>query len=232
MKERIERLEKELARLKAELDLDENLTYSRKHIKPTFEIGNWVFVENTGTQISNGNMLIGSQKGNVYRISRLDYDSGKASKRDPRYVSEEGYNYRGKDLRKATPEEIESALIAEAKRRYNVPCVVDFLDTGKSELEGFNLVYNPNNDSLTATGGFDEIDNRIDILYQNGKWADVIENTKFFEWDVEDINSFSIQIGCETYRKKFLEDVIEAISKLDNRTTISELTDELKKLNL
>lgn len=225
MKEKIEQLEKELAELKKQLDNNEH----------KFKIGDWVFVENIGSQINNGNHFIGSQKGSVYRISRLDYDSGKASKRDPRYVSEEGYNNRGKDLRKATPEEIENALIKEAKRRgYHkyrfIPDNILYM-IGRPEYVITDLTdvrYFHEEDKLwaQATNG-----NWSAIIYKNGEWADVIKDTKFFEWDVEE-QTYVIKIGCETFTKNFLRDFKEAISKLDNGITISELTDELKKLDL
>ena len=232
MKEKIEQLEKELAELKKQLDKNEH----------KFKIGDWVFVENNGSGVSYGT-FINSQKGSVYRISRLDYDSGNASKTDPRYVSKEGYNCRAEGLRKATPEEIEIALIKEAKRRgYHkhrfIPDNILYM-IGRPEYVTTDLTdvrYFHEEDKLwaQATNG-----NWSAIIYKNGEWADVIKDTKFFDWNVDyvamtnhDSDSLLVEIGCETFTKNFLRDFKEAISKLDNRITISELTDELKKLNL
>lgn len=208
-----------------EREWNEALAYARKQMKPTFEIGDWVYVKDNGSGVSHDS-FINSQKGSVYRISRLDYDSGKATKTDPRYISKEGYNCRAEGLRKATPEEIENALIKEAKRRgYKKDNVIFSAMTG-AKLKIGHVGYRFNRDGTgddLALGGC--------CIYRKGKWAKIIKDTKFFEWDVEE-QTYVIKIGCETYRKDFLQEFKEVISKLDNRITISELTEELKKLNL
>ena len=208
MKKRIEQLEQELAELKKQLE------------EHGFSEGDWLisdkechlvrFLKYTAKTTFTSSEIIGS----------CTYHTG----------------WDAKAFRKATPEEIENALIEEAKRRYNVPCKVNFLDNRKRELKGFSLSYNPKNDSLTATGSYKYLDNQKDFVYQKGKWAEIIEeNTKFFEWDVDYPESpFDIElvtIGCTQFDKNFLVKMEHALGYLTDYS-VQEVIDELQKLDL
>lgn len=61
--------------------------------------------------------------------------------------------------------QIEKALIDEAKKRYEVPQRIMYLDGRIDELLGYTLWYSDN--TLGASG------HNNDIVYQNGKWADI-----------------------------------------------------------
>lgn len=81
------------------------------------------------------------------------------------------------NARPATQKEIEDALIAEAKRRYPVPCELVYLDRKTPEvLSGYLLTYDADKDVLYATTA----STRSDVVYRQGRWAqlDGVEKSK------------------------------------------------------
>lgn len=90
-------------------------------------------------------------------------------------------NYETK-YRKATPQEVEQALIEEAKRRYKVGDVIKCLGGVESEVNGTAFVFN--NNSLFSNGervnGGDWFNTSAKV-FENGKWAAIIEQDKFAE---------------------------------------------------
>lgn len=90
------------------------------------------------------------------------------------------YNINSLEKREATPQEVKSALIEEAKRRYNVGDIIKCFDKVESEVEGLDFVFNNNNLFLNG----DKVDgsdwfNISAKVFDNGKWAEVID--KFAE---------------------------------------------------
>ena len=98
-------------------------------------------------------------------------------------------NYETK-YRKATPQEVEKALIEEAKRRYKVGDVIKCFDKRDCELFGFVLKYDELSNSLYAT------DTGNDVVFKNGKWATIIEQDKFTELKEAHRNGAVIQVKC------------------------------------
>lgn len=76
----------------------------------------------------------------------------------------------------ATPQEVESALIEEAKRRYKtvdkVKCLVPSYDIGVLEFEDFRYFHDDYNDTLWFRS---KNTNFYIKVFDNGKWAEVIK---------------------------------------------------------
>lgn len=79
-------------------------------------------------------------------------------------------------LRHAADDEIEKYLFAEFERRGYIGSQIKFLDGGEAVLRGSKLVYDRSTDSLFAT----DIDKPRDIIYQSGKWAEIIPQQNDF----------------------------------------------------
>jgi len=80
----------------------------------------------------------------------------------------------------ATPQEVEQALIEEAKRRYKIGDVIKCFDKIESEVKGTAFVfYNnclfSNGDSFGNSGWF----NTSGLIFKEGQWATIIEQDKF-----------------------------------------------------
>ena len=210
---KIEELQKEIDKLKEELS------------KPEFEVGDWVIDE----------------YGTILRITQAEYK---------RLIPDDicvvghgiwrGENWRGEEsplfvtkskVRKATPLEVEEALIKEAKRRYKTPCKIKYLDGKESQLRAFGLTYEPESDRLTASSrpGKTKL---YDVVYEKGEWAEVVEkkSLKVFDWVAEDKGD-DIKIGCHFFDKTFLRDFIEVLEYVEDRSA-EEILSELYKLNI
>lgn len=135
-------------------------------------------------------------------------------------------------IRIATKDEIESALIKEAESRglLEARARIKPVDGGNNihwmyDCEDFH--YDIEDDILF-------VHNRE--LYKNGKWAEVVENTKFFGWDVEyksDGIHFAPDCSDGVYWSKAdIAHIIRNLKQLDQKLTIDELVFELKKLDL
>jgi hypothetical protein len=121
--------------------------------EPEFKAGDWVIYDKY-----------------VFRINKVE--SGIASSDDTikcKWTLYIGTEY----LRHATPEEIKSALIEEAKRRYknkrfyaasNIYYECDF-----DSIKEFKYI--ENNDGLYVMGDFDGL-----YIYYRGKWAEIIQD--------------------------------------------------------
>ena len=84
----------------------------------------------------------------------------------------------------ATDKEVEEALIKEAKRRGykdgNYKCLLFPKSTEK--LQDFYYAYNENSNILAV---FEKDNHIVNIVFDNGKWAEIIEETK--ELTIEEI---------------------------------------------
>lgn len=87
-----------------------------------------------------------------------------------------------KSLVEATPQEVEKALIEEAKKRYKVGDVIKCLDGVESEVQGNAFVFSNNNlfsNGERVNGG--DWFNIYGKLFENGQWATIIKQDKFAE---------------------------------------------------
>lgn len=82
----------------------------------------------------------------------------------------------------ATSTEVEQALIEEAKRRYKAGDVIKYLDGVESEVKGNSFVFSNNNlfsNGERVNGG--DWFNTSAKVFEDGKWANIIEQDKFAE---------------------------------------------------
>lgn len=77
------------------------------------------------------------------------------------------------DWIEATNEEIESALIAEVKNKYKIPCRINYLDGRKGVLSGISLHFNKEKNALAASGY-----GEADFVFQDGIWAEILPKEK------------------------------------------------------
>lgn len=105
----------------------------------------------------------------------------------------------------ATPEEVKTALIKEAERKYHVPVKLKYIDGKTSLLIGHSLKYNHHKDILYAT------DCQLDIVYQAGQWATIITEPEItiggykveFEADQFEKNKFNTTIDGHFFHRNF-----------------------------
>ena len=174
--------------------------------KPKFEVGDWV-VSNLGEigRIKNDGLEL------FPNTSNTAYCLGDMS-----------------DIKRlATRTEIETELRKEAERRgFKKGVYVDNTELGW-DVDGYKI--------NGAYWRYDELNDRLSLdsyfIYDNGKWAEIVEDkVKFFDWDVVYGGSL-IGIGCEDYSKNFLLELESALSHLSDKTVLEVLT-ELEKLDL
>lgn len=163
--------------------------------KPTYKVGDWVY---TGY--------------NLLKIGRITYmDIPWIEVRD---AMGNGTNVHIKKIRKATPSEIESHLIEEAKRRgYKKGtkiCCAEF-NTLKATIISNDFAYDADNDDLYVET--DDINTSYYSVYKKGKWAEILkdESIKIGGYDVEFGNTH-IKVGCKVFDKTDLS----AIRHLSN----------------
>ena len=129
--------------------------------------------------------------------------------------------------RKATPNEIQEALVDEAKRRGLVKkgVKVKTLDgriPSKWVDDCYRFRYDVAEDSLVVHTFY---------IYREGTWAEIIEDkAKFFDWDVVKTSS-CIDIACNTHSKDYLRNVKRSLEHVKDKT-VAEVLTELKKLDL
>lgn len=101
-----------------------------------YKVGQWVVITNIGSEISaeiDGKERDGASVGDTVKITGITDRGGEASKEDLRYYGN-NWNLRGKDIRPATPEEIEKAQV-------QIVCIGDSklrvkISAGKIEADG------------------------------------------------------------------------------------------------
>ena len=201
-KEERKKLQEQLDNLKAELD------------KPEFEVGDWV---DSGIYIHRITKIQGNQAHSDWFYEK---DTGK--------IVGEGFNYLGV-LKKATPEQIETALIKEAERRgFKRGVKYKGASYNWTEYIHGSLEYFKDGDVLTDGYG--------ESVYKQGKWAEIVEDkVKFFDWDVE-YTEYAVRIGNTSYPKEWLRNTKELLDSLMEDDldfyNISEVLTELEKLDL
>lgn len=190
-----------------------------------FKKGDWVYVIKAEEGAYGANDKIG-----IIISSDVTISNGKKG----------GYNIKfpngaiwglGKNpnLRKATEKEIEEALIEEAKRigfkdgMSSVDITRDYSING-NPISFKDLKYYSFLDCLTDGWG--------NVLYQNGKWAEVPGPIEIFGFDVEKSKDGIYQFGCRNHRytEKELNQIITTLDNVPAGTSVVELVDELKYL--
>lgn len=139
-------------------------------------------------------------------------------------------------ISKATKEEIQTALEAEAKKRYPAPCDIKYLDGNIEKLLGYSLRYDSKTDTLHAS------DMGTQKLYHQGKWAEIITEPKIMidRYEVtKEKDSFGIyyKIGCKSIRYDALLTISQVMGlngfkkiKLDEyETTLETINQILEK---
>lgn len=183
--------------------------------KPEYKVGDWV-------KMVSGDLV------------RLE----KAAKKKGDFVGcgisinqwlDNGYNWRYHKIdRKATKYEIEQALIKEAKRRGFSSCKSwKYAKTGYTNFyAGGDFYYDEKKDLLDMDGG---------TVYFKGKWAEIVEDTTFFDWDVErtDLGRIVFAPDCEAFffEEEDMQTIISALEYVKHKK-VSEVLTELKKLDL
>lgn len=129
--------------------------------------------------------------------------------------------------RKATKEEVEQAFIDEARRRYEgVTKVYSLLET---VTDKYNLLpihrwyYTIENNSFH--------NGMTTYLYKDGKWAEPAKDElKFFNFDVKKSNGGNtIEIGCSSRTKNYLEQVKKDLYKFGDKSVV-EIIAHLNKI--
>ena len=203
---KIEELQKEIDKLKAELD------------KPEFEVGDWVIATARG-----GNNSVHDWYDFKNAIVR-DGDIDRVCDVDGSVLKVFGTAYRAGYVRKATPTEIETALIKEAETR-GFKKGVKYKGASFNWTEYIHGSLRYFKDVDTLTDGYGE------SVYKQGKWASIVEDkVKIFDWVAEDKGD-DIKIGCHFFDKTFLRDFIEVLEYVEDRSA-EEILSELYKLNI
>jgi len=142
-----------------------------------------------------------------------------------------GYNWVFSDdialkLRPATPEEVEAALIKEAKRRgfkEGVRIEKDLHDGMECKLidEDFELV---DGMLLTDFG---------DCIFYNGKWAEIITEPKVMVngYEMEQEGDI-IKFGCARFYKEFFIETLNKIKWLNNSSNFQDVNSDLQNRNI
>lgn len=197
-------------------------------VNPKFKNGDWVKVVQSGYNASDFNNLINVGGRGVY--NSIDYDKtlyridgqiklweGNGCHSQYCYPLKSGDNYCGyvyeAALSLATPKEIESHLIKEAKRRgYKEGAKVRCLMTKTPlELTSFNYYNSP--DSLDSDQlAFNCEENKGEvacIIYKQGQWAEIIkdEPIKIGGYEVK-FKKGKVSVGC----REVSNDYVRAIN--------------------
>jgi hypothetical protein len=171
---------------------------SLKKQEPKFEVGKWY-------KDPNGCFMVNCQNPNIpYNNGSFGFGFGAIS-------SEWHDKGLGKDrcLIPATPKEVETALIAEAKKRGFKGRKVKTLDRGDNGIAwGDSLEYDSKNDSLYGDSG------GTGIIYKQGQWAEIIKEDKIMigGYEVEKIDKGGIKIGC---KKMSIENIMTIKNFMD-----------------
>ncbi len=161
--------------------------------KEEFEVGVWyVGIRNVTKERP---MLLYCSNNNGYGF----YDGvwGNNLHTSPKYFS----TYKGYNLRKATPQEIETALIKEAKKRgFKEGVRIQSLkfESNKPKLMSCNSRFEEQFELFM--GG--------SCLFSKGKWATIIENSFEIAGHKVEIDGDDIKIGCQTFNKSDLKALV------------------------
>ena len=172
-----------------------------------------------------------SQEGNVVRIVSPYIQYNIYPIQTKKISGNHGDIFKKSHLRKATDEEIRSALIKEAKRRgYDKGVYINNSNLGYSvnnRIKNNIFIYNRTRDTLTIGAYF---------IYKEGKWAEIVSRLKeIFGFEVEKLDTSSnpkYKFGCSEhiYTKKELERIMKTLGELDEDIFVTDLYEELESL--
>lgn len=118
--------------------------------KNELEVGKWYVRKNN------------IEKSLVFKVSKLGYGWFDGMYSEKEYWSiEDVHNWT-----EATPQEIRTALIAEAEKRYKNACYIECFSSGRQYLKGDTYQYYQDTNDLYSNGC---------ILFRNGNWATIVE---------------------------------------------------------
>jgi hypothetical protein len=195
-KERIEKLERELAELKKELNPPCTTSTFADLKKPEIKVGDWVTFDNYPKHMG---YVTETGEGRYYY-----------------YGLNTGGEWQGIDFyriednpRKATDKEVRGALIKEAKRRgfkegdivktnnqeYSITRELD-----SANYYGNDAEFHPNSLQCGA------------IIFQNGQWGDIIENKVIINGHEMKQDGYIISFGCAMFKSKQLRELLDAVN--------------------
>ena len=194
--------EKEIKKLeKAVQDINKRID---KLKEDKLELNNWY---------KNGNLLFYVTQIHDRQTYGYGFDHGEWDKIEDTMAG--GWTFElDKDNVPATNEEVEAALIAEAKKRYKKRIKINYIDTGASSnvyrLDGF--MFNSKENALFGTG---KCENFSDVIFDKGQWAEIIEEPKVVINGYEMRQSTrKVTFGCAKFDKYWLERLLEACEKM------------------
>lgn len=205
------------------LELDKGLLINTKlrkwfpdAFKKELEVGKWYFVDGNNCG-QNGRFLIANFSGEE-EASNYGFDfNGKWS--TELYLSKLGL---GLKIREATPEEVETALIAEAKKR-------GFVNGANYIYKGINIVRSVSGDIFI----YNLIDNSFRIngfnIFNNGNWAVILPEEpkveeKTFKQELKSLlNKYSKENGSDI-RDFILAIYLTKSLKIFNEATNGRMT--------
>ena len=139
------------------------------------------------------------------------------------------------NIRKATPDEIEQALIKEAKRRgFDVGKKVKTPRGFEHQIEHDSIDYSPNQDSMFIGGP---------MVYKQGQWAKIIDQTPDIEINGKTITveDGEIKISCgDTIDEEMFKQFYALVNKYDLQVSrngerindqLQQIWDEVSKMN-
>lgn len=193
------------------------------------EVGDWVIVLPSDNNFSNYKKAIGyvfqiREDGTYYK----DFISGRESVIDP--TNKYRINYRLKDVRKATPEEIKeyknNLLLEEAKKRYPLGC--SYIGVNSSDGSPNGSKYTPTEIEPYWYGEGDTIalQSGKGLVYACGKWAEIIATPDItINGYKAEFHDTCVQFGCV---KVDLEIINQIHNLIDNKSV--DLTAERHKI--
>jgi len=187
-----------ILKLPKDWDLALKLASEIESIKP--EVGKWYILTHNPnkifccTSVNEIGVVYGYGFSDGQWVEKLDHNGITC------ICNEEAFKY----ARPATNEEVQKALIEEAKRRYSVPCNIYYLDGVEGTLRGYYLYYSSKSNTLYATGG------SYDIVFQNGKWAKPY-GIKVNGYTVTKIDNNNVKVGCMTFEINHLKSLYNFI---------------------
>lgn len=208
-----------------------------------YKVGNWVKVVKTGQNASDFNHIIGISGRGIYdtvdwknKVFRIDgeikeFDGGKYVPDSYCYALKFNDDYCGyvyeRALELATPEEIASHLIEEAKRRY--PIGTEF-----KSLWDNNLIRTIMDDEfyLHSSNILVNKGSECDVYNANdGQWAEIIkeEPIKVGGYEVE-FRKGEVKVGCKTISNadiKLIKDVYSIQDRINMSFAFSHTNEDI-----
>jgi hypothetical protein len=193
--------------------LERELAELKKELKPEFEVG---WYKNTARD--NKDILI---YWNEHKKSLYGFDINGDWFDDEEYGFHEYYDI------PATDKEVKEALIEEAKRR------------GFKEGVTVNEVGDRCNGNMTIIGNEYDLFSRNKklmvgdgIVFNNGKWADIIENKVFINGIEMKQDGDVVSFGCAMFEIKQLRELLDAVNCWNSWVIDGDMNRKIKSITL